>query len=279
MQPIRTALLALACARTARAGRGKIIPSWQKPPDLNKNWLVHGPSGGQRAAWNSICRRYEARIPRNGTTHDVAVIIRSTWHHYCNRVLPSLGTWAAPFAHTYVVLREPNGTTEHAVERAERVAACPVVDAAKDDRIKPNPRRHVDKFYRWRSLRCGDEGGTPVVIAKQCRGASRCCEADLAQRFVADRLTTTFRKTKWFLFADDDVFVRADALMQTLDRLDAQKVVAVAGAAVRPNPRGCASLQKRPALAAAALSRSALLQLKELSHGRGLEVACLHLKD
>lgn len=100
MQPIRTALLALACARTARAGRGKIIPSWQKPPDLNKNWLVHGPSGGQRAAWNSICRRYEARIPRNGTTHDVAVIIRSTWHHYCNRVLPSLGTWAAPFAHT-----------------------------------------------------------------------------------------------------------------------------------------------------------------------------------
>ena len=36
-------------------------PYFVPPPDLTKNWLVHGADHrGARADWNPVCRRYEA---------------------------------------------------------------------------------------------------------------------------------------------------------------------------------------------------------------------------
>ena len=51
---------ALVLGTAAAAPRPYFVP----PPDLTKNWLVHGADHrGARADWNPVCRRYEARTP------------------------------------------------------------------------------------------------------------------------------------------------------------------------------------------------------------------------
>ena len=98
---------------------------WQRaptscPPDLTKNWLVHGADHrGARADWNPVCRRYEARTPplaaaaarlrsrdqsiKRGPApteeprvaqrhaHGRRRRVRTTWARYCRNVVPACG--------------------------------------------------------------------------------------------------------------------------------------------------------------------------------------------
>ena len=123
-------------ARRRLATRPYFVP----PPDLTKNWLVHGADHrGARADWNPVCRRYEARTPPlaaaaarlrsqdqsikrgpaptleesrvagNATrTDDVVALVRTTWARYCRNVVPAYRTWAALLPDAYAVAQEPN---------------------------------------------------------------------------------------------------------------------------------------------------------------------------
>ena len=133
-------------ARRRLATRPYFVP----PPDLTKNWLVHGADHRRaRADWNPVCRRYEARTPPlaaaaarlrsqdqsikrgpaptleesrvagNATrTDDVVALVRTTWARYCRNVVPAYRTWAA-------LLPDPTPSPRSRTGRTRGSTSCP----------------------------------------------------------------------------------------------------------------------------------------------------------
>ena len=285
-------------ARRRLATRPYFVP----PPDLTKNWLVHGADHrGARADWNPVCRRYEARTPPlaaaaarlrsqdqsikrgpaptleeprvagNATrTEDVVALVRTTWARYCRNVVPAYRTWAALLPDAYAVAQEPNRSHAWINELPREM-----LDYRRD--IRPGEQKRGPKgvrvplYYGWKLMRYGRRGtlSRPVVVASQCRHVSHknpCCAADAQLRFAHDLLARG-SKAKWFLLLDDDVFVHTYALARALATLDPAKALALVAPATRGRAGGCAGL------AAAALSRAALEAVGPAATGRGIDAA------
>ncbi|CAH0367239.1 unnamed protein product [Pelagomonas calceolata] len=292
----------------ALAARRRLVtrPYFVPPPDLTKNWLVHGADHrGARADWNPVCRRYEARTPPlaaaaarlrsqdqsikrgpaptleeprvagNATrTEDVVALVRTTWARYCRNVVPAYRTWAALLPDAYAVAQEPNRSHAWINELPREM-----LDYRRD--IRPGEQKRGPKgvrvplYYGWKLMRYGRRGtlSRPVVVASQCRHVSHrnpCCAADAQLRFAHDLLSRG-SKAKWFLLVDDDVFVHTYALARALATLDPAKALAVVAPATRDRAGACAGL------AAAALSRAALEAVGPAATGRGIDAACAAL--
>ena len=262
-------------ARRRLATRPYFVP----PPDLTKNWLVHGADHrGARADWNPVCRRYEARTPPlaaaaarlrsqdqsikrgpaptleeprvagNATrTGDVVALVRTTWARYCRQVMPAYRTWAALLPDAYAVAQEPNRSHAWINELPREM-----LDYRRD--IRPGEQKRGPKgvrvplYYGWKLMRYGRRGtlSRPVVVASQCRHVSHknpCCAADAQLRFAHDLLSRG-SKAKWFLLVDDDVFVHTYALARALATLDPAKALALVAPATRG--RAAAAPASRP---------------------------------
>ena len=210
MRKMHGAAFTLIILGAAAAPRPYFVP----PPDLAKNWLVHGADHrGARADWNPICRRYEARTPPlaaaaarlrsqdqsikrgpapsleeprvagNATrTEDVVALVRTTWARYCRNVVPAYRTWAALLPDAYAVAQEPNRSHAWINELPREM-----LDYRRD--IRPGEQKRGPKgvrvplYYGWKLMRYGRRGtlSRPVVVASQCRHVSHknpCCAAD-----------------------------------------------------------------------------------------------------
>ena len=230
MRKMHGAAFTLIILGAAAAPRPYFVP----PPDLTKNWLVHGADHrGARADWNPICRRYEARTPPlaaaaarlrsqdqsikrgpaptleeprvagNATrTDDVVALVRTTWARYCRNVVPAYRTWAALLPDSYAVAQEPNRSHAWINELPREM-----LDYRRD--IRPGEQKRGPKgvrvplYYGWKLMRYGRRGtlSRPVVVASQCRHVSHknpCCAADAQLRFAHDLLSRG-SKAKWFL--------------------------------------------------------------------------------
>ena len=302
MRKMHGAAFTLIILGAAAAPRPYFVP----PPDLTKNWLVHGADHrGARADWNPICRRYEARTPPlaaaaarlrsqdqsikrgpapelkeervagNATrTEDIVALVRTTWPRYCHHVVPAYRTWAALLPDAYAVAQAPNRS--HAwIDELPREMLDYLRDMRPGEQKRGPKGVRVPLYYGWKLMRYGRRGtlSRPVVVASQCRHVSHknpCCAADAQLRFARDLLSRG-SKAKWFLLVDDDVFVHTYALARALATLDPAKALALVAPATRGRAGGCAGL------AAAALSRAALEAVEPAATGRGIDAACTAL--
>ena len=129
-----------------------------------------------------------------------------------------------------------------------------------------------------------------VVTAAYCLNPTRrgpsgpCCRANAMMAFFLDRRSTTFAKVKWWLFMDDDVYVRSLALLGFLSRFDAAAPLNVAAAPTAVEgfaPQGCAGtpvaeafLTRKPWQVVSGLSRGALAELERGVYARGASEQC-----
>ena len=241
---------------------------------------------GEHVLYNSLCKRYEYKAPavrhRGAASDEVAIfLVSESLSRYCSHAVTQVNAWAGSFPSVYTVV---GGNVSHEGAHATHEGAlwgrahdeCPLVDAQRD----PSARRGVKGPFRWRLVRCGDNGVAPLLLAPRCRAAARCCGAAAAMRAFLDRAATTFRNLRWWLFVDgDDLYVRERALLASLSLLDSTRPLSLAAPDEAGGARSCENglLRARPAQAVAAWSRAAIETGASAIQGDGLARQCAAL--
>jgi hypothetical protein len=247
---------------------------------------AHWHHGNVSKHANVLCNTDELFMPptQNGLRSDeVAWFLMTNAALYCERVLPMVNAWGRSFPHVYAVFAnatgKPEGDYRHEVTRAmarERHGRmgrdCAVVDG---------------RAGSWLVRRCGDARVRPVLVAGYCRNPTHrgpggpCCRANAAMQFFLDRAGTTFRRVKWWVFSDDDVYARSVALLGVLAAYDAAAPLNVAASptAIAGYARPCAGparqfVANKPWQVVSGLSRAALLAMEDGVYQRGASAQC-----
>ena len=182
------------------SGRRRLVtrPYFVPPPDLTKNWLVHGADHrGARADWNPVCRRYEARTPPlaaaaarlrsqdqsikrgpapelkeervagNATrTEDIVALVRTTWPRYCHHVVPAYRTWAALLPDAYAVAQAPNRS--HAwIDELPREMLDYLRDMRPGEQKRGPKGVRVPLYYGWKLMRYGRRFCSPGRMSRR----------------------------------------------------------------------------------------------------------------
>ena len=190
----------------------------------------------------------------------VSIVVLATslrtgnYSYYYDRAVPMQETWAKKWE-----LELAFGTN---VFDADFLKECGRLLKVKRPQVPPRDALDIFQCDQLRILWFANCTGEYMGLGPVCR-----CQETMRYWLTAKR----FARTKWYIFMDDDVFFRPEALLAFLDGFDEEKPIAFVGA---HGPRGLSLTKDRwracgdlcayrfPWAQPAILSRGALLKMK-----------------